>query len=156
MFKTLPPSFSQLTALETLELSCDAELTREGLAPLKHLQQLKYLKIDSRGSRRDPLFPEWICNNITTSLEHLNLRDRFMSFPPSIGKFKQLTSLSLKDVSNDVPESIASLSLLQNLDVYSNKEGPIALPHSVSKLTALQKLEIASDQEGIAPIQHLS
>jgi len=65
----LPPSFSQLTALETLELRMH-RLTR-GLAPLKHLKQLKHLKIDVNFTLTDPSYPEWTCNNTSTSLEHL-------------------------------------------------------------------------------------
>jgi len=155
--RTLPPSFSQLTALETLELLDIAELTREYLAPLKQLQQLKYLHLrcafgSSRKPVRDPLFPEWFCNNISTSLEHLNLRE---FFPSSIGNLKHLTDLILEHVSGDAPESIGSLTLLQKLDI-SSAEGPIALPESVSNLTALRNLSIWIDEEGIAPLQYLS
>jgi len=41
----LPPSFSQLTALERLVLFKFAGMTREGLAPLKHLKQLRYIHV---------------------------------------------------------------------------------------------------------------
>jgi len=151
----LPPSFSQLTALETLELLNFDGLTKEGLAPLKHLKQLKHLPLENWNFCRDFSYPEWNCNNVHICLEHLSLYDNDMSFPPSISNFKHLTSLSIQYTSDDVPESIGTLFMLQKLDL-SNEMGPIALPFSVSKLTALKNLHIWIDEEGLAPLQHLT
>lgn len=97
----------------------------------------------------------WICNNITTYLEHLSLADSVRYFPPSISNFKHLTSLVFTGNTGVLPESIGSLLLLQKL-VLSPRRGRIALPFSASKLTALENLTLLIDEEDIAPsLQHV-
>jgi len=156
--KTLPPSVSQLTALETLVLCMDS-LTREDLAPLKHLKQMKRLDIqkDVELSLGLPAIGlDWICNNLPTSLEQLLIIDNLQSLPASISKLNHLTSLGLFNLSEgEAPQSIGYLSLLQELKL-SSEHGPIALPRSVSKLTALKNLSTTTNEEGMAPLQHLN
>jgi len=158
-FQAFPSAVSQLTALETLELSnFNNILTRESLAPLKHLKQLKRLEIirDHQVDDDHILALEWMCTNLTTSLEHLHLTDEYHSLPSSISNLNKLTSLILYNLSEgEAPESIGSLSLLQEL-VLTCPEGLIALPLSVSKLTALRNLIITTNDEVIAPLQHLT
>jgi Leucine-rich repeat (LRR) protein len=157
-FKAFLPSFGQLTTLETLQICHCPALTLEGLAPLKYLQQLRWLKIDGKPVD-DPRFPEWLCNNVTTSLQYLYLGEELRSWPSSLGNFKDLTTLVLINIAfNEVPESICSLHKLQKLDI-TNCGGSTHfynLPTSLSKLTALEKLCLSTDMDGIGPLQHLT
>jgi Leucine-rich repeat (LRR) protein len=152
VFKAFPPSFRQLTALEVLLIQNCHALTIEGLAPLKHLAQLKYLKIFGKPTD-DPAFPNWLCDNVPTSLEELRL-DKLKSLPPAIGKFKHLTSLFLNEmVFNEVPESIGFLTALRQLWLHGRR---VTLPASFSSLTALEKLRLMAKMDGIGPLQHLT
>jgi Leucine-rich repeat (LRR) protein len=151
-----PPSFGQLTALEKLEICGCTALTLKGLAPLKHLRQLRYLKIDGKPVD-DPRFTKWICKKLTTSLQHLDLSSGLSSWPPSLGNFKHLTSLMLdQDESSEIPESIGLLTTLKKFALFSDEE-PATLPPSFSKLTALENMSLrTTDMDSIGPLQHIS
>jgi Leucine-rich repeat (LRR) protein len=147
---TLPPLSGQLTALELYE--CRA-LTLEGLAPLKQLQQLKILEVGLI-LREGALFPEWICDNITTGLLDLRLRNA-RSLPSTITNFKHLTSLCLRESDlDDLPDSIGLLSSLVVLGGPSQVLDK--LPESFSKLATLKELELNVNLNEIAPLQHFT
>jgi Leucine-rich repeat (LRR) protein len=150
----LPPCFAQLNALERLEIVNCRTLTFEGIAPLQHLDHLKHLKIDNPAHSFQ--FPEWLCNNLATSLGrlHLNILE---SFPPQLSNFKHLTSLNLFNGRyTELPESIGDLSELQTL-VLSDHPFLLTLPDSFSALTALRDLSILSTRlEDLGPLQHLT
>jgi Leucine-rich repeat (LRR) protein len=126
----------------------------EGLAPIAKLKHLKYLDINGKPSD-DPAFPNWLSDNITTSLEDLRLSD-LKSLPPAIGKFKHLTSLIQNKIeSTEVPESIGSLTALRQLLLFGPNR-PVTLPASFSSLTALEKLCLRAQMDDIGPLQHLT
>jgi Leucine-rich repeat (LRR) protein len=150
---TVPPSLgsSQLTAL--VLYGCRA-LTLQGLAPLKQLQQLKILEVGGQLLREDAMFPDWICDNITTGLLDLSLGDA-RSLPSTISNFKQLTSLCLEDTFVDaLPESIGLLSSLAVLNCPLFE--PIELPQSFSQLEALEELDLAVTLDLTAPLQYFT
>ncbi len=119
---------------------------------MKHLAQLTYLDINGKPAE-DPVFPNWLCDNVPTSLEELRL-DKLKSLPSAIGKFKHLTSLILKVVEfTEVPESIGSLTALRQLWLHGRG---VTLPVSFSSLTALEKLRLIAKMDGIGPLQHLT
>jgi leucine-rich repeat protein SHOC2 len=154
---TLSPSLGQLTALELYNCW---NMTLEGLAPLKQLEQLKILKVGLIvGHLRDPS-PEWICDNITTGLLELRLGNSAHSLPSKISNFKHLTCLILAESClRELPESIGLLSSLQKLAVSNHNPYrviPLRLPNSFSQLATLEELDVDVHLEGIAPLQHLT
>jgi Leucine-rich repeat (LRR) protein len=155
-FMAFPPSLGQLTALTRLQICDCTALTLEGLAPLKHLQQLRHLKIN-RKPVDDPLFPEWICNNITTSLQQLELSAGLTSWPPSLDNFKHLTTLVLGSAAfSEIPEAIGNLHTLKRI-AFNSFDAPPTLPTSFSKLTAVEELGLCiSDMDAIGPLQHMT
>jgi Leucine-rich repeat (LRR) protein len=154
-FKTLPSSFGQLSALERVKLDLGRAFPLDGMRPLKFLKRLKFLQLDSHSLVSDRLLPNWICDNITTSLEDLELYYRTDSLPSSISNFKNLTRLHLMNSNiSEVPDSISLLTRLQKLDLVPCFHA-LALPPSFSKLTRLESLRLTADLEDIEALQHL-
>jgi len=162
-FPALPSSFGELTSLERLKIAECSGLTLEGLAPIQHLTQLKYLEMGDNLPYDDEeefyeVFPEWICTCHFPFLEDLSLGGISDScdFPQSVGNFKHLTSLCLTAFdSQEVPESICNLSLLRKLQLYID-EFPVYLPDCCSMLTGLEELTIDAAYDGIDPVEHLT
>jgi hypothetical protein len=152
-FSALPPSFRHLSSLERLEL-CAAvsasQLTIEGLAPMKQLTQLKHLKLN-QCLVSEPFFPTWLGSCHFPVLEDLILAGRWLSLPPSISNFKNLTALTIKENSSSlsVPKTIGSLHLLKKLCL-GCASGIVNLPASFSKLTTLEQLGVMTDMENFA------
>ena len=157
---TLPASFGQLTALEKLVLGECSKMTLDGLAPLQYLQQLTTLDI-SGDIVSDPSFPEWIFNNLSTTLKELCVVGQLPSMPMSIGNFTNLTTLTIKGNDEysgsqftELPDSIGALTNLEKLILLN--EYPFLLPESVSNLISLQEVELAMNESSIEPLQHLT
>jgi hypothetical protein len=155
-FTTFPPSLGQLTALELF--CCRALTLDKGLAPLKQLHQLKMLDMGGWYPKENPLLQEWICDNITTGLLDLRLRDALGPLPSTISNFKHLTRLILDGSSRyGLPDSIGSLSSLQTLAILEPSDSePIGLPDSFSMLSALKELDLTADLDWIEPLQSLT
>ena len=159
----LPASFGQLSSVKRLELdayvlperSRQSTISIEGLAPLKQLTQLKYLRLD--GSLvRQRLFPGWLGSCHFPVLENLTLGNGMPSLPSSISNFSSLTALIVGESTiSEVPESIGSLSLLKKLHLpFAIRL--VSLLTSISKLTALEELDVTTDMQSFALIEHLN
>jgi leucine-rich repeat protein SHOC2 len=151
-FAALPASFGQLSSLERLEI-CNASVvstqaTIEGLAPLKQLTQLKYLKLTGCIDRQ-PFFPDWLGTCNFPVLEDLILGH---GLPSSIGNFTSLTSLIIEQGGiSEVPESISSLRLLKKLCLLLY---PVSLPTFFSRLTTLEELHVKTVVESFAVVEY--
>jgi Leucine-rich repeat (LRR) protein len=155
--KEFPASFGQLSLLEELELHelnepdvFPTRLTIEGLAPLKQLTQLRYLKLTG-GLVCEPVFPRWLGSCNFPVLEELILGD-LHCWPSCIGKFTSLTSLIIRRSHiKQVLESIGSLELLTKFYIWYDA---VNLPTSFSKLTALEELGVKTDMQSFALVEH--
>jgi Leucine-rich repeat (LRR) protein len=146
----LPASFGQLSSLERLELckaygvSTLSRPTIEGLAPLKQLTQLKYLKLDGL-LMDESFFPNFLASCNFPVLEDLILGDHLLSLSSSISIFSNLTALIIEEsILLEVPESIGCLELLKKCCILA---GAVSLPSSFSKLTSLEELDVTTDTE---------
>jgi Leucine-rich repeat (LRR) protein len=156
--KALPTSFGQLSSLERLELwntyeSSSRQPPVVGLAPLKQLTQLKYLKLGGLYVRQS-FFPDWLGSCHFPVLEDLILCE---GFPSSVGNFTSLTALTIENGGErEVPKSIGSLELLKKLSLLDQGHDGFSLPTSFSKLTALEELDVATDMQSFALVEHLT
>jgi Leucine-rich repeat (LRR) protein len=156
--EALPASFGQLPSLERLELyeaytpgAISRPWTIEGLAPLKQLTQLRYLKLGGVLVRQS-FFPGWLGSCQFPVLEDLTLGHGMQSLPSSISNFRNLTALIIEGSgASEVPESICSLKLLKKLYL---GEDAVSLPTSFSQLTALESLEVTTDMQSFALVEH--
>ncbi len=156
-FKALPASFGQLSSLERLELytpasSSQLTISIDGLAPLKQLTQLKYLRMDGSLVSKE-FFPTWLGSCHFPVLVDLTLGGGWLrSLPSSISNFRGLTALCIGDSDiSEVPDNIGYLRLLKKLHL------PHAfrhLPTTFSKLTALEELDVKTDMQNFALVEH--
>jgi Leucine-rich repeat (LRR) protein len=160
-FIAFPASFGQLSSLERLEFYelyrpkiSSTQLTIEGLAPLKQLTRLKYLKING-GIVSKPFFPDWLDSCRFPVLEDIILAGGLLqSFPSSISNFSNLTALTIeRNLIQQIPDSIGSLKLLKKFSLLYTKE-PLSLPTSFSQLTALEELIVTTDMQSFGRIEH--
>jgi Leucine-rich repeat (LRR) protein len=160
-FRGLPASFGQLSLLERFEFNSygpnhrSSQVTIAGLAPLKQLTQLKYLRLG--GSLvEQPFFPAWLGTCHFPVLEDLWLDGELLSLPSSISNFSNLTALNIeRSRIPEVPESIGCLNLLKKLHLPRLDSQPqISLPTSFSKLTSLEELDVTTDVESFALVEH--
>jgi len=132
----LPASLSQLTQLESLNLSGN-QLTvlPEWLSKLTQLRSL-----DLSGNRLTVL-PEWLSQ--LTQLRSLNLSGNQLTMLPEwLGQLAQLQALDLSGNEFTVlPEWLGQLTQLQSLDLPGYRV--TALPEWLGKLTRLQSLDLS-------------
>ncbi len=157
-FKTLPPSFGQLSSLERLELYTAASASQVlivALAPLKQLTQLKYMELNG-GLVSKPDFPVWLGSCHFPVLEDLRLGGGVLSLPSSISNFSNLTALIIeRSRISEIPESIGFLHSLKNIHLGYENEA-VSLPTSFSKLTSLEELGVTTDMQSFALVEHFT
>jgi Leucine-rich repeat (LRR) protein len=155
----LPSSFGHLSSLERLWLSVPALLALEGLGPLKQLIALTYLQMNGNVVSK-PGFLEWICGNLSTSFEDLDLFPGVLALPSTISNFVHLTRLRLHgNLIEEVPESIGALSMLKTLDLpptYRWDPASHRLPLSFTNLTMLEELDISPEVDNAERLEHFS
>jgi Leucine-rich repeat (LRR) protein len=155
-FRALPASFGQFSSLEKLEIHEQDQVTSsplkmQGLAPLKQLTQLKYLKLHVSAVSAHA-FPDWLRSWNFPVLEDLTLGDHLQSLPSSISNFSNLTALNIEEsLIYEVPESIGSLQRLKRLHLWGFS---LSLSTSISKLTALEALDVVTGMQSFALVEH--
>jgi internalin A len=140
----LPESLSQLTALQSLNLSYN-QLTAlpESLGQLTALQSLDI------SENQLTALPESLSQ--LTALQSLNLSsNQLTALPESLG---QLTALQSLDLSNNLltalPELLGQLTELKSLDLYTNKL--VHLAECVVELKQLNSLMLADNPIELLP-----
>ncbi|CAL9115676.1 unnamed protein product [Musa textilis] len=143
----LPPF--NLTAIATLDLSRNYNITSALIRWLSNATSLEYLGLSGCGSPtiENSIVTLHILASLgnLTNLQHLDLRYNLISgeIPPTVGNFVQLKYLDLynNSITGEIPSSIGNLTNLVHLDLSSNNIIG-SIPETIGDLQNLQDLNL--------------